>query len=83
MNQGYIRISDDIYRNEWGKIWIFMQDFLPIHIEYRHWENNIWYLYGFSEYFDELQEGEAVPQYDLIFFRENENENFKYEFKRV
>ena len=81
MNKGFIKISDQLYREEWGTLYIFMKDFRPTHIEFRHWENDIWYMYGVSEKFDIVNEGENIPQYDVIFTKDSLN-NITYEFKR-
>ena len=82
MNKGLIKISNELYVNDWQRLSVFMKDFRPIHIEFRHWENDIWYIYGVSEMFDELKEGEAVPEYDVI-FTEYENRDGTYKFERV
>lgn len=91
MKKGFIKMTKDIYENMYNSCHIFFKDFRPTHIEFRHWENDIWYLYGVSELFDVLNEGEALPQYDVIFTRhkkeksesEPESEYFTYEFKRL
>jgi hypothetical protein len=82
MNKGFIKISDVLYKEDWSSLYIFMKDFRPTHIEFRHWENDIWYMYGVSEKFDPLKEAEAVPQYDVLFTRQ-ENGTLTYEFKRL
>ena len=69
MKRGPIKISDEMYRNEWPLIYIFFKDFRPTHIEFRHWEANTWYLYGESDLFDENIEGEAIPEYSVKFIR--------------
>ena len=82
MNKGFLKISNELYVNDWQQLHIFMKDFRPTHIEFRHWENSIWYMYGVSAMFDELKEGDVVPQYDLI-FTQHENKDITYKFKRV
>lgn len=67
MNKGFIKISNQLYTESWSYFYIFMKDFRPTHIEFRHWENDIWYMYGVSDKFRPLKEGEAVPQYDVEF----------------
>jgi len=82
MNKGLVKISNELYVNDWERLCIFMKDFRPTHIEFRHWENDTWYMYGVSKMFDKLKEGDAVPQYDVI-FTQHENKDITYEFKRV
>ena len=82
MNKGLVKISNECYVNDWAKLHIFMKDFRPTHIEFRHWENNTWYMYGVSEMFEELKEGDAVPNYNVI-FTQHENKTITYKFKRV
>lgn len=66
----------------WGSIYILFKDFRPNHIEFRHWENNKWYFYGESDLFDEVKEGEVVPQYDVL-FTECEDKSYTYKFLKV
>jgi hypothetical protein len=80
MNKGFIKISDILYREEWDKFYIFMKDFRPTHIEFRHWENDIWYMYGVSAKFKPVKEGEDVPQYDVLFTTHKDG-SLTYEFK--
>lgn len=81
MRKGYIKISDTLCKKMWNELYIFMKDFRPTHIEFRHWENNIWYMYGESDKFDELKEGDAVPQYEVVFTSQPDN-TYTYEFVR-
>jgi|GEM_PF-3113581 len=82
MNKGLVKISNQLYVNDWARLYVFMKDFRPTHIEFRYWENDTWYIYGVSEMFDELKEGDAVPKYDVI-FTQHVNKDINYEFKRV
>lgn len=82
MNKGLIKITNDLYVNNWALLHVIMKDFRPTHIEFRHWENDIWYIYGVSDMFDELKEGDAVPEYRVI-FTTVQNEYISHEFKRV
>jgi hypothetical protein len=82
MKKGFIKISDTLYKDSWKDLYIFLKDFRPTHIEFRHWENDIWYLYGISDLFDELKAGDAVPQYDVMFSKHEDNP-LTYEFKRI
>ena len=78
--RGFIRFTD-AHKGDWNKLYIFFKDFRPTHIEFRHWENDVWYFYGVSPLFDEVAEGEAVPQYDVIFTR-HEDDTLTYNFQR-
>lgn len=82
MNKGLIKISNELYINQWSELYIFMKDFRPTHIEFRHWENNTWYIYGVSEMFDKAKEGNAVPEYFVI-FNHYENKDSTYKFERI
>jgi len=82
MNKGLIKISDVMYKQDWHILYIFMKDFRPTHIEFRHWENDIWYMYGVSDHFDVLKEGDLVPQYDIVFTKQG-NGSLAYKFQRV
>ena len=81
MKKGFIKISDALYKEAWSDIYIFFKDFRPTHIEFRHWENDMWYLYGVSELFTELKEGDAVPQYDVEFTKHQDG-SLTFVFKR-
>jgi hypothetical protein len=81
MRKGIIKITDDIIKNDWGTLHIFFKDFRPTHIEFRHWENDVWYFYGVSDLFDELKEAESVPFYDVVFTRIGGS--FTYKFNRI
>lgn len=50
MNKGFIKISNHVYHELWDDIYILFKDFRPTHIEFRHWENDIWYFYGESKF---------------------------------
>lgn len=71
--KGIIKISDEAYQTLWKEISIIFEDFRPNHIEMRHWENDTWYFYGTSKFFDELKEGEAIPEYQVILKRHGDN----------
>ncbi len=80
MRKGIIKITDKVYKTQWADIYIFFMYFRPTHIEFRHWENDVWVLYGESEFFDEINEGEAIPVYDVVFTRLfNGKLGFKFE----
>lgn len=82
MNKGLIKISNELYTQHWYIIHVFMKDFRITHIEFRHLENDIWYLYGESDKFEPINEGEKIPQYDVI-FTISPGSGVSYEFKRV
>lgn len=81
MNKGYFKISDAAYKNDWDIVHILMKDFRPIHIEFRHWENDTWYIYGLSSLFKKLKEGESVPQYEFELNRDKDGKII-YKFKK-
>lgn len=81
-NKGYIRCADSLITNNWGRLYIFFKDFRPTHIEFKHWENNTWYFWGVSELFDELKEGDPIPQYDVL-FTQQEDKSYTYKFIRL
>jgi len=82
MKKGYIKITDVLIKQLWSDIYVIFKHFRPTHIELRHWENDIWYFYGESELFDELKEGEVVPQYECCFTKLNDG-TISYQFDRV
>lgn len=82
MRKGIVKISDQIYKQDWKLISVIFRDFRPSHIEFRYWENDIWYFYGTSDLFDEISEGEIPPHYEVIFTR-NEDGNHTYKFQRA
>jgi hypothetical protein len=81
MKKGLIKMSNEMYTEMWGELYIFFKDFRPTHIEFRHWENDTWYFYGVSDFFDEVKEGDAVKQYEVWFTR-HPNGELTYKFQR-
>lgn len=81
MKRGFIKCSDKLIKDEWQHLYIFFKDFRPTHIEFRHWENDVWYFWGVSELFEELKEGDAVPQYDVLFTKHDDG-SLTYKFER-
>ena len=79
---GRIIISNEIYTNHWAEIWGLMEHFRIIHIEYRHWESDLWHLHGVSDKFDDLKEGEEPPLY-IVNQIKKEGKPDTYEFKRA
>jgi hypothetical protein len=66
VKKGYVKISNDVYTKDWDFISGVFKYFRPTHIEFRHWENDIWYIYGESLLFKDLAEGEEVPLYNIV-----------------
>ena len=56
-----------------------MKDFRPTILDY---SERTWCFFGVSEKFDDLEEGEPFPQYDVLFTRK-EDGTLTYEFKRI
>jgi hypothetical protein len=77
--KGLIKISNTLYCEWWDIIRLIFKDFRPTHIEFRHWENNVWYLYGISNEFERVTEGEDIPQYDVQFTYLS-NGGYEYKF---
>ena len=80
--RGIIKISDQVYKKDWDIIHIIFKKFKPAHIEFRHWENDTWVLYGVCDDFDDIKEGDPVPQYEVIFKR-NEHGIYDFTFEKV
>lgn len=66
MKKGFVRITDFLYKNDYEAVKILFSNFRPTYIEFRYWENDVWYLYGESELFEELKEGQLIPEYSFI-----------------
>jgi len=81
MKRGFIKCSNQLITEDWKDLYIFFKDFRPTHIEFRHWENDAWYFYGVSDLFDDLKEGDAVPQYDVVFTK-NDDKSLTYKFEK-
>lgn len=79
MKKGIIRISKEVYNECWPVIADIFKDFRPTYIEFRHWENDIWYFYGTSERFEEVEEGFQIPFYEVLF----DTVNKTYSFEKV
>jgi hypothetical protein len=82
MKIGIVKISDEMYLNYWGKIYVFMKDFRPVHIEFRYWENKTWCIYGISDLFEDLKEGESPPEY-TVWFENPDGRGGTYKFERI
>lgn len=75
--KGLIKISNELYQTDWSTVSKLFLFFRPSHIEFRHWENDTWYSYGTSAHFDELKEGESVPEYLAIFENKDQEIHFR------
>lgn len=67
MKRGIIKIHNDLYISKWSEIYVFMKDFRLEHLEFRHWENDVWYLHGISDSFDNVNVGCVIPFYTVEF----------------
>jgi len=84
MKKGIIKITDEAYKNCWSAFYLIFKDFKPNHIEFRYWENDLWYFYGTSEFFDELKESEQVPFYIIEITTDVEPNGLKiYKYKFI
>lgn len=85
--RGLIKVSNELYEDEYDIISIIFKDFRPIHIAFHFWDNNTWHIHGVSELFEEVEEGCVVPQYDVIFTTHQNEGDFSvyhtFEFKKV
>lgn len=81
MKRGIIKISDILYKKHWSMIGGIFKDFRPTHIEFRHWENDIWYLFGESELFDEVKEDEKVPEY-IVIITSHPDKTYTFKFQK-
>lgn len=77
--KGYIKISDGLIESHWKEFHVIFKDFRPTHIEFKHWENNIWYFWGVSDLFEEVKETEEIPQYDIILTKTKKALTYKFE----
>ncbi len=66
MRKGFIKISNQLYTERYELICGIFLVFRPTHIEFRHWENSTWYIWGESNCFDELKKGDTIPQYEAL-----------------
>jgi hypothetical protein len=67
---GYTKIHDSLF-NDFEIMKTLYQSFLPVHIEFEHW-NKIWKIHGYSEFFEEIEEGYKGPEYVFIFRNDSE-----------
>lgn len=82
MRKGLIKISDPVYNGLWSDIWIIFKDFRPLHIEFRHWENDTWYLIGECTMFENIEDGDSIPEYTATFTRKEDGLH-TYNFTKV
>ena len=61
--KGILKISKDLYENHWETLYPIFKDFKPIRIELEYWNHDDIILYGVSDKFDEVSEGEIIPYY--------------------
>lgn len=80
MKKGLIKISNELYQNNWEQISLIFKDFKPNHIEFRHWENDVWYFYGVCDLFEVLKEGEVIPFYEVVFNVSENSSVLAYKF---
>ena len=63
--RGLIKISHEAYRAYSDQVKEIFQHLRPTHIEFVHWDNYTWHIYGLSEQFDKLKEAEKAPHYNI------------------
>jgi len=79
MNRGLIKVTDQVLNHHWDLFRLIFKDFRPTHIEFRHWEGDLWYYYGVSKLFDEVKEGEIIPEYLATFTQEKDKVTYTIE----
>jgi len=79
MNKGLIKVTDQVLKSHWDKFRLIFKDFRPTHIELRHWENDLWYYFGVSDKFDEVKEGELIPEYIVIIKTDEDKVTYTFE----
>ncbi len=64
--KGFIRITDQLYKQNWTDIAPIFKYFKPyrIDVHYINTDGN-WHFYGTSEYFDIVPEGAIIPEYEV------------------
>lgn len=82
MKKGFIRMTNDIYNNNWDIAHQIFKDFKPTHIEFRRHENDMWYFWGTCDSFDELKEGEEPKQYIAIFVMQDDK-TYRHSFQKM
>jgi hypothetical protein len=65
MRKGRIRISEELYENHYDSVKVIFEYVRPIAIEYEYHRNNDYVIWGYSDEFDEVKEGEEIPLYDV------------------
>lgn len=76
MNKGIIKITDILYKENYDEISGIFKYFKPTHIDFRHWENDIWYFYGISDFFEKTKKGDDIPFYTVEINTENKTYKF-------
>ena len=66
MKRGIISVSNDIYTNRYDLAKIIFNYMKPIRIDFEYWNGNVWRFVGESDLFDEIKEGESIPNYDAM-----------------
>ena len=58
---GVIRTTDEILRNHNAFVLLALTKFIPVHVEFK----GDWYYTGICNDFDEVKEGESIPNYEV------------------
>jgi len=82
MNKGVIRISKQLYNENYDIVCLIFKDFKPLHIENEHWNIGDYVIYGESYLFDVVKEGEVIPNYTVI-FQKIEDDSYIYNFVKL
>lgn len=81
MKKGLIKISDVLYQDNWELAFPIFKYFRPFHIDTKLYAREI-VFYGECDFFEELKEGEIIPQYDA-FVKKYKNGTYSVRFKRI
>jgi hypothetical protein len=77
--RGKIKISFQLYENDFELISPMFTKFQVLHIEQEHWNWKDYIFTGVCDDFRELKEGEQIPFYDCIFTRQEDGSHtFKF-----
>lgn len=82
MNKGIIRITHQLYHNNYDVISAIFRDFKPLHIECEYWNIGDFKFYGESDSFDEIKEGDVIPEY-LIEITTHDDGIYSYKFIKL
>lgn len=60
MRLGIVKISDELYSNNYDSCKVIFEHLRPLNIKFHHRQ---WFIKGESQFFDDVAEGDGIPQY--------------------